>query len=717
MKFNKTALVASMTAAGIISSQPSFAEHIVLDKMAVTVTRDARPTKDISQNISVVDKEQIERLNMLNVSEALQNIPGVQAESTSGGYSTKLYIRGAGIRAPYGVREIMVLRDGVPITDPDSFTRFDFIDTQDIEQIEVVKGPGSIYAAGSAGGTIQILSKSVFDTYDNRIKAGYGTHDSHLLNLRYGGKLSDRDYYSFTATQKQNGSNWRENNHFHSEQASLKYGHIFGDESTLETEISYTKSYLDLPARLTEAEFKTFEDSGEQRDGSYQWQDSSRDSDILFVNVRYEKEFGDLIFKPRFYMNKWGQFHPVTGMINDSEDNMVLGTDLELKWNHSLFGHKASLIAGVTARNDSSDDSKRYTYRDVDTTLTNVASFGPPNFQNVINSTLFDNKGDLASVSDTDNMLYGIYFQETFRPLENLTVDLSYRYDQIHYDKKEIEYIDYDFGGRYYDVLATPNQVDIDEKYHLDSWRAGFSYALNHTYSLYLNIGYAEQIPSDSEVATNLAANSTILEASESTNYEIGLKARSRNYHFDMAFYQTKVENDIVQSREFGQTSFQNAGKTEKKGFEFSGEYQLVDGFWFGANYAFSDYEYEEFSEIVYTGGPHNEDRSGNQLPYIPRHYYGLSARYEHPSGLSGSVRTRNQGEYYTSNDNTNKYEGYDWITDVMLGYETGHHVFRFNVYNLFDEHYAAEAKGSAGDVDYRVAAPRTAMASYQLNF
>ncbi len=717
MRFNKTALVVSMTAAGIISSQSSFAEHVVLDKMAVTVTRDARPTKDISQNVSVVDKEQIERLNMLNVSEALQNIPGVNAESSSGGYSTKLYIRGAGIRAPYGVREIMVLRDGVPITDPDSFTRFDFIDTQDIEQIEVVKGPGSIYAAGTAGGTIQILSKSVFDTYDNRFKVGYGSHDTHLLNLRYGGKLSERDYYSFTATQKQNGSTWRDNNHFHSEQASLKYGHIFDDESTLETEISYTESYLDLPARLTEAEFKEFEKTGEQRDTSYQWQDSSRDSKILFMNIRYEKHFGDVTFKPRFYMNSWEQYHPVTGMINDSDENMVLGSDLELNWSHSLFGRQASLISGFTVRNDSSDDSKRYTYRDVDSTLTNVSRFGPPKFRDVINYTLSDKRGDLASVSDTDNMLYGIYFQETFRPIDNLTADLSYRHDQINYDKQETEYIDYDYGGGYYETLATPNFTDIDETYHLDSWRAGLSYALNPAYSIYMNVGYAEQIPSDSEVATNLATNASALEASEATNYEIGLKARTPDYHFDMAIYQTKVENDIVQSYEFGQTSFQNAGKTEKKGFEFAGEYQVLDGFWVGANYAFSDYEYEDFAELVYSGGPHIEDRSGNQLPFIARHNYGLSARYEHPSGLSGSVRTRSQGEYYTSNDNTNKYEGYDWITDVSLGYEVGQHVFRFNVYNLFDEHYAAEAKGSDGDVDYRVGAPRTAMASYQLNF
>lgn len=34
----------------------------------------------------------------------------------------------------------MVLRDGIPMTEPDSFTRLDLIDGQDIERLEVTKG-------------------------------------------------------------------------------------------------------------------------------------------------------------------------------------------------------------------------------------------------------------------------------------------------------------------------------------------------------------------------------------------------------------------------------------------------------------------------------------------------------------------------------------------------------------------------------------------------
>ena len=94
---------------------------------------------------------------MFNVKEALQEMPGVLIDSKNGGFDARLIIRGAGLKAAYGIREIMLLRDGVPLSDPDSFTRLDFVDTQDIERIEVAKGPGNLFAAGSAGGAIQII--------------------------------------------------------------------------------------------------------------------------------------------------------------------------------------------------------------------------------------------------------------------------------------------------------------------------------------------------------------------------------------------------------------------------------------------------------------------------------------------------------------------------------------------------------------------------------
>ena len=177
----KISLIAALCVANSFA-----AEEITLDALSVTATKIATPTKEVSQSVSVVSKKEIEHLPMQNITETFSKIPGVQAVSKNGGYDTRVYIRGAGVKSRYGVREIMVLRDGVPMTDPDSFTRFDFIDTQDIEQVEITKGPGSVYASGSAGGTIQILSKSVFDEQQNRVRVSVGSYNAKILHIRVG---------------------------------------------------------------------------------------------------------------------------------------------------------------------------------------------------------------------------------------------------------------------------------------------------------------------------------------------------------------------------------------------------------------------------------------------------------------------------------------------------------------------------------------------------
>ena len=163
-------------------------EVVNLDKMSVTATKVATPTKEVTESISVVDEKTIEDKNVLNVQDALQNVPGVIAASSTNSPSPKLIIRGAGLKASYGVREIMVMKDGVPMTDPDSFTRFDFIDMQDVSSIEVQKGPGSINAVNSTGGVIQLITKSVFAEDKNSVKVGIGDDGQKNFNTKLRGK-------------------------------------------------------------------------------------------------------------------------------------------------------------------------------------------------------------------------------------------------------------------------------------------------------------------------------------------------------------------------------------------------------------------------------------------------------------------------------------------------------------------------------------------------
>ncbi|MEJ2467475.1 MAG: Plug domain-containing protein, partial [Campylobacterales bacterium] len=236
----KKGILLSLSAALTLTA----AETVSLDAVSVTATKFERETKEVTQSVAVVDSEEIEERNVLNVKDAIETVPGVISMSKNNGYDSRLIIRGAGLKARYGIREIMVMRDGVPMTDPDSFTRMDFIDVDDMESVEVFKGPGSIYAANTSGGVVFIKSKSVFDTDNNRFKIGYGSFDTLNINFKESRALDDSNYVGVSLSRRQSHNDWREWNEFDTTQASLKYGHIIEDDSTLQMEFAFTDANL-----------------------------------------------------------------------------------------------------------------------------------------------------------------------------------------------------------------------------------------------------------------------------------------------------------------------------------------------------------------------------------------------------------------------------------------------------------------------------------------
>ena len=682
------AINASLLASDVVS----------LDKMSVTATKVATPTKEVTESISVVDEKTIEDKNMLNVQDALQNVSGVIAASSTNSPSPKLIIRGAGLKASYGVREIMIMKDGVPMTDPDSFTRFDFIDMQDVSSIEVQKGPGSINAVNSTGGVIQLITKSVFKEDKNSVKVGIGDDGQKNLNTKLRGKLSENDFASFTFSKRELENSWRDNNEFDTTQASLKYGHIFKDNSTIENEISYTESNLNLPASMTKTEFDTFKQTGEQHNTSNTWQNSARDSKIASFNSKYEKEAGSITYKPRVYFTHWEHFHPVTGLINDATDNNFFGTDLEFDWTHKLLSKDASLVGGVTLKLDKSDDAKKYEYKDV-----------LKNGTGRILKTLSNEKGAIASTEDNSTFLYGTYLMESFKATDKWKFDVSTRVDKLNFDINGNELRAYNYSaGRY----GTGKGIySLDNSFTLFSAKLGTSYALTDTTNIYASVASANQAPTTSELGNN-----NELDKSQSINYEIGLKTRTDKSDTDLAIFENRVKDEIIKTEQIGyQSVYDNAGETKKQGLELSTSYDLTSTVKIGGAYTYSKFKFDTFNESV---GTTLISRDGNYLPFIPENQYSIFAAYNIANGFKTRVTARTYGSYYMDNANTQKYEGYDLVTDYMIGYEMKAHNIQLNMNNVFDKYYAMEAsRDTSGNESYKAASPRSTMLTYTYKF
>ncbi|MGB0909758.1 MAG: TonB-dependent receptor, partial [Nitrospirales bacterium] len=602
--------------------------------------------------------------------------------------------------ANYGVREIMVLRDGVPITDPDSFTRLDFIDTQDIERIEITKGPGNVFALGSTGGTLQIISKSVFDPSSNNIKVGFGRFDTQNYHGRVATKLFDDQALAITGSFRTTDNSWRRRNKFDSTQFSVKHGIHFDSGGTLESEVNYSRAQVQLPGAMSLAQFTEFKRTGKQTGNNNAFKHSGRYSTIWFANSLYVKDWGPFTLKPRFYYNHWSQEHPITGAHSNVGGIHVLGTDLEGVYHHQLFS-SSTLVAGITLKQNRDEDSKRFKYADVQT-----IPFGPQAGR--ITSTLSDRKGDLIETSTEIQTVYGMFAQETLQPTDDLLIDIGFRLDRIRFDQRTNEMETFNFATGQY--VAGVGQFEIDKTFTLFAPRIGINYQLHPNLNGFISAAQGEQVPFSNELEGNPSVKKATVR-----NYEIGLKGRAPTWFFDTSFFAAEGKDEIVASLVNGQTTFQNAGKTWKLGLEFSGSTEVLDGLWLGGTYSYSHFIYDKFQEVV-SGTV--TDRSDNHLPLVPTHQYTLFATYTHPVGIRARLQTDTWGSYYVDNANSEQYGGYHFVTSLNLAYERNGHELGINIQNLTDIRYALEVKkDTRGNLSFVGGAPINYLISYRYLF
>jgi vitamin B12 transporter len=131
---------------------------IPLPDQVVTATRVPTAINDIPAGVTVIDRATIEAKGYNSLAEALEDVPGLHVSPAGGlGGQTSVFIRGT------NSDHVLVLRDGMPITDAsDPTAAFNFgTDTlSDIERIEIIRGPmASLYGSGALGGVINLISR------------------------------------------------------------------------------------------------------------------------------------------------------------------------------------------------------------------------------------------------------------------------------------------------------------------------------------------------------------------------------------------------------------------------------------------------------------------------------------------------------------------------------------------------------------------------------
>ncbi len=145
-----------------------------LGTVVVSATKVPRPAATLSQAVTILLGDDLRARGVTRVTDALREVPGASIVQTgSFGGVTSLFLRGG------ESRYTKVLIDGVPVNAPGGSFDFSHLTTDNIDRIEIVRGPASVlYGADAVTGIVQIFTRRGSDQGRASLGVRGGTYHS-----------------------------------------------------------------------------------------------------------------------------------------------------------------------------------------------------------------------------------------------------------------------------------------------------------------------------------------------------------------------------------------------------------------------------------------------------------------------------------------------------------------------------------------------------------
>ena len=118
-----------------------------LEPVVVTATRSEQPIGEAPASVTVLSREDIRQGAGQSLDDILRQVPGFSLFRRSSSLVSHPTTQGVSLRGigPSGASRALVLLDGVPVNDPfGGWVYWDRIPLQSVEQVEVVRGGGSL---------------------------------------------------------------------------------------------------------------------------------------------------------------------------------------------------------------------------------------------------------------------------------------------------------------------------------------------------------------------------------------------------------------------------------------------------------------------------------------------------------------------------------------------------------------------------------------------
>jgi vitamin B12 transporter len=218
--------------AAIVAALP-LATPETLDAVTVTASRRPRPVAETLADVSVIERAEIEASQSPDLLDLLRLQPGVDLSRTGGsGQASSLFLRGT------NSNQVLFLVDGVRVASTNTgATAWEHLPLDQIERIEIVRGPrASYYGSDAIGGVIAITTRELrgasallrLGSDGRRAGAvGYGVEgEQGALSVQLGAE----HYDGFSATLPGNFSYDPDNDGYRHRDLGIRARHQFGSQ-------------------------------------------------------------------------------------------------------------------------------------------------------------------------------------------------------------------------------------------------------------------------------------------------------------------------------------------------------------------------------------------------------------------------------------------------------------------------------------------------------
>ena len=299
-----------------------------LETLVVTASRSEEKIENVPARISVIDEKTIEQNPLLNISDVIQRDPSIYIKQSGGlGQISEISLRGA------KSVHTLVLKDGARLNSQNELAPLypAFLDTTDVQQVEILKGPASVqYGSDAIGGVVQLISKKPEKTGAD-LTGIYGENNTYKT-IANANLVTDQGFYAKIGGQRLESDGTRI---LESQPKNEKASY---DQKGYHAKVGfYQENTIDASASISENKGTNIFTN------NYISNTAQRQFENRVINAKLAYNIlPDLIVNARYSNAQDKQNVPSYGSRYDTENNE---SDLNLKWK---FTPNQNILVGAT---------------------------------------------------------------------------------------------------------------------------------------------------------------------------------------------------------------------------------------------------------------------------------------------------------------------------------------------------------------------------------